>query len=171
MGLSQANLILAAHQIKTCMTTQKLDRFHVIGMSVRTTNENGKSAQDIPALWATFMGEGTLAKIPNKLSDDIYCMYTDYEQDHTRPYTTLVGCKVSTLENIPEGMTGKTIETETYTKFVAMGDLAQGAVLDTWMKIWKSDLPRTYTADFEVYGPNARNPENAEVEIWIAVAP
>lgn len=152
------------------MTTQRLDGFNVIGISVRTTNENGKSAQDIPALWATFMGEGTLEKIPNKLSDDLYCMYTDYEQDHTRPYTTILGCQVSTLENIPTGMVGKTMESETYTKFVAKGNLAQGVVLDTWMKIWNSDMPRIYTADFEVYGQQALDPENAEVDIFIAVA-
>lgn len=152
------------------MTTQRLEEFSVIGISVRTTNENGKSAQDLPTLWATFMGQGIIEKIPNKLSDDLYCMYTDYEQDHTRPYTTILGCKVSTLETIPEGMVGKTIESENYTKFVAKGDLAHGVVLDTWIKIWNSDLPRNYTADFEVYGPNAQNPENAEVTIFIAVA-
>ena len=152
------------------MTTQRLDGFNVIGISVRTTNENGKSAQDIPALWATFMGEGTLEKIPNKLSDDLYCMYTDYEQDHTRTYTTILGCRVSTLETIPEWMVGKRIESEIYTKFVAKGNLAQGVVLDTWIKIWQSDLPRSYTTDFEAYGQNAQNPEMAEVEIFIAVA-
>lgn len=152
------------------MTTQQLEEFRVIGIAVRTTNENGKSAQDIPALWATFMGEGISKKIPNKVSDDLYCIYTDYEQDHTRPYTTILGCKVASLENIPEGMVGKTIESETYTKFVAKGNLAQGAVLDTWIKIWNSDLSRTYTADFEVYGQNSQNPENAEVAIFVAVS-
>ena len=151
------------------MTTHRLDGFNVIGISVRTTNENGKSAQDIPALWATFMGEGTLEKIPNKLSDDLYCMYTDYEQDHTRPYTTILGCRVSTLENIPTGMMGKRIESETYTKFVAKGNLAEGAVLNAWMKIWNSDLPRSYTADFEVYSQDDQSPENAEVDIFIAI--
>ncbi len=152
------------------MTTQRLEEFSVIGISVRTTNENGKSAQDIPALWVTFLGEGISNQIPNKVSGDLYCIYTDYEQDHTRPYTTLLGCRVSTLETIPEGMVGKTIESANYTKFVAKGDLAHGVVLDTWIKIWNSDLPRNYTADFEVYGPNAQNPENAEVTIFIAVA-
>ncbi len=152
------------------MTTQQLEEFRVIGIAVRTTNENEKSAQDIPALWATFMGEGISKKIPNKVSDDLYCIYTDYEQDHTRPYTTILGCKVASLENIPEGMVGKTIESETYTKFVAKGNLAQGAVLDTWIKIWNSDLSRTYTADFEVYGQNSQNPENAEVAIFVAVS-
>lgn len=152
------------------MTTQQLEEINVIGISVRTTNENGKSAQDIPALWGTFMSKGISEKIPNKLGDNLYCIYTDYEQDHTRPYTTILGCKVATLEDIPEGMVGKTIAMETYTKFVAKGNLAQGAVLDTWIKIWNSDLHRTYTADFEVYGQNTQNPENAKVDIFIAVS-
>jgi predicted transcriptional regulator YdeE len=31
------------------------------------------------------------------------------------------------------------------------------------------DLDRSYTADFEIYGEKAQNPENAEVDIFIAV--
>lgn len=153
------------------MTTQRMDGFHIIGISVRTTNENGKSAQDIPALWANFLAEDTLTKIPNKVSDDLYCMYTDYEHDYTRPYTTILGCRVSMLETIPEGMVGKTMESATYMKFVAQGNLAQGIVLATWVKIWNSDLPRIYTADFEMYGSKTHNPENAEVDVFIAVEP
>ena len=31
------------------------------------------------------------------------------------------------------------------------------------------DLDRSYTADFEIYDEKAQNPENAEVDIFIAV--
>lgn len=146
-----------------------IQKFHVIGISVRTTNENGQATQDIPALWNRFMTEGIAGQIPNKTDHSVYCIYTEYEKDHTKPYTTLVGCKVANLDTIPDGMTGKTIEEGTYTSRTAKGNILQGLVFNEWVKIWNSDLNRAYTADFEVYGERAQNPENAEVDIFVAV--
>jgi predicted transcriptional regulator YdeE len=151
------------------MKNQTIPEFHVIGIAVRTTNENGQAAQDIPALWNKLMSEGILDRIPNKIDHSIYCIYTEYEKDYTRPYTTILGCKVENLDSIPEGMIGKTIEESTYTKYVAKGDLMQGVVFAEWTKIWNSDLDRTYTADFEVYGERSLNPADAEVDIFIVV--
>lgn len=151
------------------MSTQKISPFSVIGISVRTTNENNQSSQDIPALWNRFITEGIMEQIPNKTGSSIYCIYTDYEKDHTKPYTTILGCKVSGLDNVPEGMVGKTFDEGDYTKFVAAGNIHEGIVFNEWVKIWNSDLHRAFTADFEVYGEKAQNPENAEVDIFIAV--
>lgn len=151
------------------MDIQRIDTFNVIGIAVRTTNENGQSSTDIPALWDTFMSLGLLEKIPNKLDSAIYCLYTDYEKDHTKPYTTLIGCRVAHLGSVPEGMIGKSFPAGNYLKRVAKGNLLQGIVFDEWTKIWQSDIPRAYTTDFEVYGEKAQDPENAEVDIWLAV--
>lgn len=151
------------------MTNQKGEKFNVIGISVRTTNENGKSGQDIPALWDKFMNERIAEKIPNKSDNSIYCIYTDYEKDHTKPYTTILGCKVDNLDTVPDGMVGKTLGEANYAKRIAKGNILQGIVFEEWTKIWKSDLERTFTADFEVYDEKAQNPENAEVHIFIAV--
>ena len=151
------------------MNNQKIQKFNVIGIAVRTTNEKGQAGQDIPALWNKFMSEGIIEQIPNKIDNSIYCIYTEYEKDHTKPYTTILGCKVESLETIPSGMVGKTFEEATYTKYIAKGNILQGIVFGEWTKIWNSDLDRTFTADFEVYGERAQNPENAEVDIFIAV--
>jgi predicted transcriptional regulator YdeE len=151
------------------MHTRQIKLFHVVGISVRTTNENGQSAKDIYALWTKFMSEGIAGKIKNKTDNDIYCIYTDYERDHTKPYTTILGCKVSSPDNIPDGMISKTVEAGTYTKHLVKGNILQGIIFDEWVKIWNANLPRTFTSDFECYGDKAQNPENAEVEIFIAV--
>ena len=151
------------------MGIQKIKSFSVVGISIRTTNENGQATKDIPALWGKFMSEGIIEKIPNKIDNTVYCIYTDYEKDHTKPYTTILGCKVSTLNNIPNEMVVKTFEEANYEKFVAKGNLMQDAIFNEWTKIWNSDLDRTFTADFEVYGEKAQNPENAEVDIFIAI--
>ncbi|KOP37147.1 AraC family transcriptional regulator [Flavobacterium sp. WLB] len=146
-----------------------IQKFNIIGISVRTTNENGQSGQDIPALWNQFFSEGIYEKIANKLSNDIICVYTDYEKDHTKPYTTLLGFAVENLDSIPEGLTGKTIEGRHYEKFTAKGNLANGVVYDEWLKIWNSGLNRIFTSDFEVYGEKSLDRENAEVDIFIAI--
>ena len=148
---------------------QQIKTFHVIGIAVRTTNENGQSAQDIPALWNRFMSEGIMDQIPNKVDNTLYCIYTDYEKDHTKPYTTILGCKVSNLDEIPNGLVGKTFEEQTYIKRVSKGNLMQGIVYEEWTKIWNADLNRAFTADFEVYDERTQNPENAEVDIFISV--
>jgi len=147
----------------------KLDTFYVIGIAVRTTNENQQAAQDIPVLWNKFMTEGIIDQVPNKADHAIYCIYTDYEKDYTKPYTTILGCKVDNLDTIPEGMVGKIIESSDYSKHTSKGNLTDGIVYNEWLKIWDMDLDRTYTADFEIYGENAQDRENAEVDIYVAV--
>ncbi|MCD4711540.1 MAG: GyrI-like domain-containing protein [Bacteroidales bacterium] len=151
------------------MEKVNIKTFKVIGISVRTTNENGQSAKDIGELWNRFMTEGILDKIPNRIDNTIYSIYTDYESDHRKPYTTLVGCKVENVDTIPNGMVSKTFNVGNYIKFVSKGDLTKGAVYEEWSKIWNLDLQRTYTADFEVYGEKAQNPMDAEVDIFVAV--
>lgn len=146
-----------------------IQKFNVIGISVRTTNENGQSGKDIPALWSQFMTEEIQSKIPNKVSEDLFCIYTDYEKDHTKPYTTILGCKVESLDVVPENMIGKTIESANYKELIAKGNLSEGIVFNKWLEIWNSDLDRSFTADFEVYGEKTQNPEKAEVDIYIAL--
>ncbi|KIO50674.1 GyrI-like domain-containing protein [Flavobacterium hibernum] len=146
-----------------------IQKFNIIGISIRTTNENEQSGKDIPALWDRFISEGIAEKIPNKINHSIYSVYTDYEKDHTKPYTTILGCAVESLDLIPEEMVGITIETAYYEKFIAKGNLNDGIVINEWIKIWNSDLNRSFTSDFEIYGEKAQNPENAEVDIFIAI--
>lgn len=146
-----------------------MNAFQIIGISIRTTNENGKAKQDIGALWAKFMSENLIENIPNIKDETIYAVYTDYEGDHTKPYTTILGYKVGSLNVIPEGMVGKTIESATYTKFTAKGDLTKNAVVDQWLKIWNTDIDRAYKSDFEMYGEKAVDPTNGEADIFISV--
>ena len=66
-------------------------------------------------------------------------------------------------------MITKTFKKGNYAKFVSKGDLTKGAVYGTWSKIWETELDRTYSTDFEIYGEKAQNPTDAEVEIFVAV--
>jgi predicted transcriptional regulator YdeE len=151
------------------METLKIEPFKVIGISVRTTNENGQAAQDIGHLWARFITEGIIDKIPGKVEHNVYSIYTNYEKDFTRPYDVILGCRVSSVEVVPQGMVALDVGGGQYTKFLSKGDLSKGAVYNTWLEIWNSDLKRAYSADFEVYGEKSQDPSDAEVDIFIAV--
>lgn len=151
------------------MQTTKIEPFQIIGISIRSSNENGQAAQDISQLWARFLSEGILQKIPNKISNEILSIYTNYESDHTKPYDTILGCKVSSLDTLPDGMIGQSFEGGTFAQFLSKGDFTKGAVYNTWVDIWNTDLNRLYTADFEVYGERSQNPSDAEVDIFVAV--
>jgi predicted transcriptional regulator YdeE len=151
------------------MTTSPVNQFYILGIAVRTTNENGQATKDIPQLWNRFMSENIAAQIPNKVSDDIYCLYTDYEGDYTRPYTTILGCRVHNLAEIPAGFTSKPVEEGEYTVFTAKGKIAEGVVFQEWQKIWSTELPRNYGTDFEVYGSKAKDPDNAAIDIFIGL--
>ena len=151
------------------MSTEQKEPFYIVGISVRTTNENQQAAKDIPALWKRFMSENIAERIPNKFSNEVYAVYTDYESDHTKPYTTIIGCRVNEIGSIPEGLVSKKIEAPKYKKYVAKGDLANNIVYNKWVEIWNEDIDRAYTSDYEVYGAKAADPTNAEVEIIIGV--
>jgi predicted DNA-binding transcriptional regulator YafY/predicted transcriptional regulator YdeE len=159
-----------SNQNKYDMQKVKIEPFKIIGISVRTSNENNQGAKDIPALWQKFIEERVLYQIPNRIDDTVYCVYTDYESDHTKPYTTVLGCKVESLDTIPEGLTGKSFEGGNYIKITAKGDLAKGLVIDQWSQIWQMELDRSYTTDIEVYEEKRMiNPSEAEVDFFIAL--
>ncbi len=156
-------------QAKKSSVSTTVEPFHIVGISVRTTNEGNQAFEDLSTLWEKFLQEGLSDKILNKVDPTIYCVYSDYEKDYTRPYTAILGCRVPNLENVPQGMVTKTIPGGSYAKFTAKGSLIDGVIYQAWNEIWNSSLDRKYTADFEVYGEKAQNPNQAEVDIFIAV--
>lgn len=151
------------------MNTQKINEFTIVGIKTRTQND-GRAASDIPALWNKLMSENLIAKITNRVDDAIYCLYTEYEGDHTMPYSVVLGCKVSDSENVPDGMIQLKVPESNTAKFLAKGKIEHGeAVVATWMDIWKSGLDRAFTTDYEVYDHRANNVQDAEVDIFIAL--
>ncbi len=151
------------------MNNQIIKKFNVVGISTRTTNENGQGVKDIETLWEKFWGDDIQNQIPNKVNDDIYAVYTEYETDFTGPYTVIIGLPVSSLEDIPAGFVGITIEKATYQTFVSKGKMPE-AVVKTWMEIWQNKtLNRAYKADFTIHGEKYYNGDQAEVETFISV--
>lgn len=142
--------------------------FKIIGIAVRTTNANGKSMSDIGKLWEDFFSKNISDLIPNKTGNDIINLYTDYETDHTSEYLTILGHKVSSLDQIPKGMIGKDIPPNRYALFQSKGKLPD-VVVQKWSEIYVTALKRNYKADFDVYGEKATDPNNATVETFVSI--
>lgn len=151
------------------MNSETIPGFSIIGITMRTTNENGQSAKDIETIWTRFWNEHIGEKIAGKVSDDIYAVYKDYESDYTGAYTVVIGYRVASLQQIPAGFVGMTIEAGAYKKFISKGKMPD-AVYNTWLEIWGSkNLRRTYKTDFTVHGKKYYDGDNAEVETFISV--
>ena len=143
------------------------DTFQVIGIKIKTSNQ--RAVQDIAQIWGRFFSEDIKNKIPNKLSGDVFAIYTEYEGDHSKPYSYILGCAVSSLGSIPDGMIGMTIPSAEYEVFIAKGKMPD-AVVEVWQHIWQPEIDskRSYKTDFEVYREYG-NPESTEVEIYIGM--
>jgi predicted transcriptional regulator YdeE len=146
----------------------EVNEFSIAGISVRTTNQNGQSQKDIGGLWTRFMNENLQQQISNKTSDDIYCIYTDYEDDYTGFYTAVLGCKVDSLRQIPDGFVGITTMAEKYQVYFLAGKFPQN-VGEAWRHIWDNAVDRKYTVDFDLYGAGAKSFEETEAKIYLAI--
>lgn len=143
----------------------------VVGLSRRTSNADGRSTGDISATWGEFLKQNAAAKIPNRAVPPVmYAVYSDYESDWRGEYAYLLGCGVTRAETVPKGMEVRYIPAQSYAVFTAKGQMPD-EVLAIWSLIWLSDLPRTYTYDFELYDKRFTNPKQKVVEIYISVHP
>jgi predicted transcriptional regulator YdeE len=151
------------------MEKVKLNAFILVGLKLdhKTTNEGGQSNIDCGKLWQKFEKENFVQRIPNKLSDEIYSVYFEFEGDHTKPFSYFIGCKVETGTNVPEDMTSLIVAEGQYTKLTAKGKMPD-CVANTWKQIWNSNIARRYQHDFEVYGELSKDWNNSEVEIFVS---
>ncbi len=136
-----------------------------IGLELRTSNLEMPS--QVKGHWERFYKE-FFHQIPNRVHGSILALYTDYEGDYTKPFSYIIGCEVSSVDEIPEGMVGRVIPKAHYALFPSDGPFPT-ALVETWQKVWKADIHRTYTSDFEFYGSDFDPIKNPKVDIYIAV--
>ena len=123
---------------------------------------------EIPQLWQQFFQNGGAEQIPNRVSDAVIALYTDYEGDYTDPYTIIIGCEVSNSENLPQELVCREIPAATYAVFEIAGQFPD-SVKKTWEKVWSTPLNRTYTTDMEVYPADFDPVSNSKAEIYIGI--
>lgn len=133
----------------------------IVGVSVTTSNEDSKMGEKIGKLWVDLYQGGVNAKIKNKVNEYAIGLYSDYTENS---YLVTAGNEVSKSEN--SGFTTKIIPAGKYAKFSVHGHM-ETAVAKAWDEIWKMDLDRSFTGDFEEYLNS--DFENADIDIYIAL--
>jgi predicted transcriptional regulator YdeE len=152
-------------------TIKKIPAKTVVGISRRTSNAEGRCTKDIPATWSVFLQQNAAAKIKSRaLPPAMYAVYSGYESDWRGEYAYLIGCGVTRAGTVPEGMEVRQIPAQTCAVFTAKGQMPD-EVLAIWSMVWLSDLPRTYTYDFEVYDKRFTSPKQKEVDVCVAIDP
>lgn len=148
---------------------QQIPGFYVAGISLITSNDNDRAADDINALWQRFFEENTLHKITGRADNVLYCVYSDYEGDHTKPYRVTIGCKLNEApDDVPEGLHKVHVPPADYAIFSARGEQPK-SLIQTWQAIWSTDMKRTYKADVEIYGPRFFEDGVNEVLVCVGV--
>ncbi len=133
----------------------------VVGVSAITGNADPKMGEVISGLWEKLYQGGINAAIKNKLNAYAIGLYSDYAGDQ---YCVTAGNEVSQAEN--EELTVKIIPAGKYAKFSVHGHMEK-AVIQAWQEIWKINLDRSFTGDFEEY--LTADWENADIDIYIAL--
>ncbi len=143
--------------------------FKLIGLKLnhKTTNEGGQSSIDCGNLWQKFETENFAENVPDKLSDEIYAVYYEYEGDNIKPFSYFIGCKVKIDADVPQGMDNIVIPAGSFTKVLSKGKMPD-CVANSWKDIWNSDTDRAYKYDFEIYNERSIDWSNAEVEIFVS---
>ncbi len=145
----------------------QLEEKKVVGLQIRTSNDDPNMGNKIGMTWEKFFAEGLYAQIPHKKNDKTIGLYTHYEFGVKGEYDVVVCCEVEDTENLPEKFNLATIPSGSYAKFIVRGHV-QKAVADFWTKFWTMDLDRKFSSDFEEY-QGGEDMENAEIHIYISL--
>ncbi|WP_307219792.1 zinc ribbon domain-containing protein [Paenibacillus tundrae] len=138
------------------------------GVSARTTNAieiSGKGC--IQGLWNQYFPSDQLPA-PEVAR---YGCYSDYTDGITGEYTILVGHEVTFDEVLLEGMDSVDLPPATYAVFTSRRGPMAEVVGEAWGAVWAwaDQHKRTFTGDFELYDERSIDPENVQVDVYIAV--
>lgn len=104
----------------------------------------------IMGAWEAFYRGNLKEQVPNRLTDDVYCIYTNYQGDHTKPMDMLIGFPVPKGTPCPKGLHAFTIPEGSYKLYVSEGPLPD-ALIQTWQDIWQTCTNRAFGVDVDYY--------------------
>lgn len=150
--------------------TETKNGFILVGLKLpyKTTNRNHQADTDCGLLWQQFEQNKIAECISEKLSDEIFAVYFDYEKDETTPFSYFIGCRIAPNYATPENMDRLEIPAQQYEKFTAKGQMT-GCITEVWKSIWNSGIKRQFGFDFEVYDERSRDWNKAEVDVYVSV--
>jgi len=149
--------------------------FIIVGIDARTDNAREMTGAGVIAkLWARILKENLLAQVPNKTDTSILAVYSEYVSDKDGEYNFMIGARVSSAMGVPDGMMVKKVPAGRYAIFTSERGPVEKVVVAVWQRIWAvaKAAPggeRAYQVDFEVYDERARDPRNAQVDVYVSI--
>lgn len=158
----------------SAVTTDTQPGFTVVGVSVRTDNQKEAGGTGlIPQMWQKAMQDGSLENIPHRADNNLTVVYTNYASDQMGEYTYVLGVRVSSVDEVPDGMMAVNVPAGKY----AMVESDKGSLPEVLPRVWQridtmSDAElggkRTFKADYEVY-PEGFDWQNAQIPVYIGL--
>ncbi|WP_028402212.1 GyrI-like domain-containing protein [Ectobacillus panaciterrae] len=149
------------------------DSFYVVGLAIETKNEIEMTEnRKIPEVWETYYKEQMSEKILNKQVPEVtIALYSNYESNENGTYTYAVGVPVDKIAHVPENMTTFNIPASEYAVFTTRKGKLSEVIPEAWEYIWKwsKENKRKFTTDFELYDERSIDPNNSQVDIYIAI--
>lgn len=147
-------------------TTVQDQAIHVAGIELRTTNQ--EAHHSIPLHWQRFATEEVAARMPGKVGDTVYAVYTHFQdagRSNAGLYSLVLGVATDPAAPLPEGMVRAVVPASERAVFAVEAgrfDLVGSA----WQGIWaRTDLHKSFIADYERYGTDG------QISIHIGIIP
>ena len=158
------------------------ESFKVVGMEITTTLKSNWANRDIAKLWTRF--HARMDEIVNRTNPPVaYGICGNVAEEPSPPektedteYTDLVSVEASGFDDIPEGMTGRTIPERTYAVFTHKGPLFPNHLQQTYDYIYGTWVPQSgYELDggfdFEFYDERFTTVDDdaSELDIYVPI--
>ena len=145
--------------------------FDVLGLSLRTTDTDGKNLKEIPEFWAKICSDGSSEALSRLSSDEgiMYGICFDLESDGYFKYAAAVPYAGGEKENFEV----VNIPAAKWAVFESIGPMP-GAIQKVWKRIFSEWLPATEfemesLPQIELYYPGDATAGDYKSEVWIPV--
>lgn len=148
---------------------QTIAGFTIAGITLRTTNQDNRALREIGQLWGKWFAEKVSDQIPHKVDETVYSLYYDYESDYQGEYTVLLGCKVTSVEGLPAGLTFREVPEDRYAVYHRQGTLPT-ITHEIWTAVYSEKAyVRGYRTDFDRYPMEWEAEDRAKVEVYVSL--
>jgi predicted transcriptional regulator YdeE len=149
----------------------------LVGLEIRTKNSDEFSANGkIPKLWEIFYQDSINEKIKDKISENIYAIYSNYQSDHTGEYDYFIGYEVQNTKTYmnDDKLIIKEINPGRYSVVTTEKGSVQKVIPAAWEKILKmspSELggKRLFRTDYEIYTPEMKDSNGTIFKIYLGI--
>lgn len=149
------------------MLLKIVEDINIVGIEIKTNNK--EAFKTIPLHWNKFFSEQISQKIQNTISNDIYGIYTNFENKGINAdgqYSFIIGMKVLNFDNISNNQNNLVKIIIPKSNYQVFGNINKPEQIgEKWQEIWQHNFEnqRTFLLEFEKYY------DNGKIDIFIGI--